>query len=173
MIPSSSAVSGGFTWSKIPHSRNYELKLNGDTMGTLEHPSCWSSKFLAKTRDGRWTFRRGGFLGTGARIEDADSEQSIATFRSSWSAGGTLIFADGQTFHLACKGLWHPVWTVATEDRQPVLHLRTREKTVELRASAAVPSVRLSLLIMFAWYRVLQADEDAASAAVAAVIAAS
>jgi hypothetical protein len=173
MIPFSSAVSGEFTWSKIPHTRNYELKLDGETMGTLQRLSCWSSKFLAETRDGRWTFRRGGFLGPGAAIEDAHSEQPVATFKSSWSAGGRLIFPDGQTFHLACKGLWRPVWTVTTEDGQPVLHLRTREKTVELQTSAVAPSIRLSLLVMFAWYCVLQAEEDAASAAAVAVIASS
>lgn len=172
MIPFSSAVSGRLTWSKTPHSRNYELKLNDEVMGTLERPSCWSSKFLAETQDGRWAFRRGGCLGTGAEISDEDSEQPMATFKLSWSGAGTLIFADGQTFHLAHKGWWRPVWTVTTEDGQPVLHLHTREKEVELRASA-VPSVRLSLLIMFAWYRVLQADEDATSAAAVAVITAS
>ena len=173
MIPFSSAVSSRLTWSKIPHTRNYELKLNDEIMGTLVRSSCWSSKVLAEARDGGWAFRRGGFLGTGAEIADADSEQPIATFKSNWSAGGMLIFADGQTFHLKCKGWWRPVWTVTTEDGQLVLHLHTRDKTVELGRNAAVPSLRLSLLIMFAWYRVLQAEEDAASAAAVAVIVAS
>jgi hypothetical protein len=46
-----------------------------------------------------------------------------------------------------------------------LLHLHAREKTVDLPTSVAVPQSRLSLLIMFTWYRVLQAEEDAASAA--------
>ena len=65
------------------------------------------------------------------------------------------------------------MWTIATEGGQPVLLLHTREKTVELPAGAAVPDGRLSLLIMFAWYRKLQAEEDAASAAVTAAVVAS
>jgi hypothetical protein len=44
-------------------------------------------------------------------------------------------------------------------------HLHTREKTVDLPTSVAVPQSRLSLLIMFTWYRVPEAEEDAASAA--------
>jgi len=60
------------------------------------------------------------------------------------------------------------VWSVIGEDGQAVLHLHTREKTVDLPTGVAVPQTRLSLLIMFAWYRILQAEEDAASAAMVA-----
>ena len=171
MIPFVSAVRSGFTWSKIPHSHNYELKLNDEIIGTLVRPSCWSPRFLAETRDGRWAFRRGGFLGTGVEIADADSERPTASFKSSCGGGGTLIFVDGQRFHLGYKGWWHSVWTVTTDDGQPVLQLHAREKTVELRATAGVSSIRLFLLIMFAWSRVLQADEDASAASVAAISA--
>jgi hypothetical protein len=55
---------------------------------------------------------------------------------------------------------------VATEGGQPVLLLHRRERTVEFPAGAAVPESRLSLLIMFTWYRVQQTEEDAASVAV-------
>ena len=170
MIPLSSAVSSELTWSRIPHSRNYELKLNDEVVGKLVHPSIWSSDFVAETEDGRWTLRRGGFLGTGSEIVDAASQQQIAAFKSAWGGSGALIFADGQSFYLKCRGWWHPVWSVTTESGQPVLELHTREKTVELPAGATVPESRLSLLVLFAWYRVLQAEEDAASAATVAAV---
>lgn len=167
MIPLSSAVSGGLTWSKMPRTRGYELKLNGDVAGTLRRPSFWSSNFLAETQGGRWTFRRGGFLGTGAEIVDTVSEQQIATLKSVWAGGGTLTFADGQTFHMECHGWWHPVWSVTTGNAETVVRLHVREKTVDLPSGRVVPGARLSLLILFACYRVLQAEEDAASAAAA------
>ncbi len=173
MIPFSSAVSvsDGLTWSKIPYSRNYELKQNDEVVGTLEHRGFWSPNFVAETEDGRWTFRRGGFLGTGAEIVDAASEQPIAALKSFWGGGGgTLTFADGQKFHLECKGWWRPLWSVTTDGGQPLLLLHAREKTVELPAGAAVAGSRVSLLVMFAWYRVLQAEEDAAAAGAVAVI---
>jgi hypothetical protein len=44
---------------------------------------------------------------------------------------------------------------------------------VDLAKPLAVSPERLSLLILSAWYRTLQADEDEASAALVAVIAAS
>ena len=169
MIPLSTAISGGLTWSKIPGSRDYELTQNGDVVGTLLHPGVWSSQFVAETPDGRWTFRRSGLCGTGAEIVDPVSEKPIATFKSAWGGRGILSFADGETFHVECKGWWNPVWSVAAESGQPLLFIHTREKTVELPTGAAVPEGRLSLLILFGWYRILQAEEDAASAATVAV----
>lgn len=171
MIPLSSAISGGLSWSKVPRSQNYELRRNSDVVGTLVHPSCLSSKFDAEMADGRWSFRRSGFCG--AEIIDSVSEQPIATFKSAWGGQGFLTFVGGERFHLVCKGWWRPVWSVVAENGQPLLHIHTREKTIEIPTTAAVPGNRLSLLILFAWYRVLQAEEDAASAATVAVIAAS
>ncbi|HEV2718253.1 MAG TPA: hypothetical protein VGU64_23510 [Terriglobales bacterium] len=167
MIPLSSVVSTGLTWSKVSH-QDYELKVNGKVVGTLHRPSFWSSTVLAETQSGCWTFRRHGWLGAGAQILDSNSQQEIATFKSSWSGAGTLAFADGQTFHLECKGWWRPVWSVIAQTGETLLRLHTREKEVEVTAQSAVTDSRLSLLIMFTWYRVLQAEEDAAATAIAA-----
>ena len=167
MIPLSSVVSTGLTWSKVSH-QNYELKRDDEVAGTLHRPSFWSSTVLAETQSGRWTFRRDGWLGAGAQILDSNSQQEIATFKSSWKGDGKLTFADAQTFHLECKGLWHPVWSVITENGETLLLLHTREKEVEVTARCAVTDSRLSLLIMFTWYRVLQAEEDAEATSVAA-----
>jgi hypothetical protein len=45
--------------------------------------------------------------------------------------------------------------------------LHSREKTVDLMGSE-LPDRLLSLLILFTWYRILQAQEDAAAAAMIA-----
>lgn len=166
---SSSAISSGLTWSKIPRSRDYELRLNGKAVGRLRRPGWFSSSFVAETPDGAWTFRRSGCLGSGAQILDSSSQQQIATFKSKWGRGGTLTFADGQTFQLSCKGWWRPIWSVVEENDQPVLHIHRRERIVEVPPRMAAPS-RLPLLIMFTWYRVLQAEEDTASAAMVVAV---
>jgi len=171
MIPLSSAISSGLAWTKLPRHRGYELRQNGEIVGSLSRPSFWSSKYLAESQSGQWTFRRGGCFGTGAQILDSTSQQPIATFKSKWGNGGALAFADGQTFHLQCKGWWRPVWSVISETGETVLHLRVREKTVEVPNAVSVPDGRLALLILFTRYRVLQTEEDAASAATVAVIA--
>jgi hypothetical protein len=173
MIPLSSAISRGLTWSKIQCGRGYELTLDGNVVGTLRRPGFWSQTFLAETQQGQWKFCRSGFLCNGAEIVDAVSGQPVANFNSSWSGNGNLIFADGQSFRFECKGWWHPVWSVLTDSGQPVLRLHVREKTVELPEAVTMADGRLYLLALFARYRMLQTEEDAASATTVAVIAAS
>jgi len=171
MIPLSSAVSSGFSFSGI--SRGYELKLDDQVVGTLERASFWSCNYVATTQEGSWRFRRGGFFNTGAEIVDSASQQTIATLKAGWGGKGELTFSDGQKFLLGARGWWRPVWSVTTESGEPVLELRTREKLVEVPNATAVAARRLSLLAMFTLYRMRQAEEDAASAAMVGVIAAS
>jgi hypothetical protein len=168
MIPIASVLSGGLTWSKLSCTR-HQLKLNHEIVGALYKPSFWSSAFEAETQNGRWTFLRTGFWRTGAAIVDAVSKQTIATSKSGWAGCGTLTFADGQIFQVERKGWWHPAWSVLTESGQPVMRIDTREKSVNLPASTAVISKdRLALLLMFAWYYILQAEQDAAAAVMVA-----
>jgi hypothetical protein len=178
MIPLSSALSpansGGitkseFTWSRTC-GRRFELKLNGEVVGTLQRPSFWSSSFLADAGDGHWIFRRTGCLTTGAEILDAATQQPVAQFKQAWGGRGTLALSDGQTFYLDRSGWWRPVWSVTTESGQVVFQLHMREKTVELPDGKAVTDSRLPMLILFALCRIQLAEEDAS---VAVIVAAS
>jgi hypothetical protein len=169
MIPISSAFSGGLVWSKIPHQRGYELRRNGETVGSWQRMSCWSSEVQAESHHGNWRFRRSGFFRTSAEIIDAVSNTQIATLKPKCDGGGTLVFSDGQAFRITCKGFWRPVWTVFADNGQPVLSIHSREKTVELPNEIQVSEDRLILLVIFAWHMMQQAAEDAASVAAVAV----
>jgi hypothetical protein len=168
MIQLSTTIPTGLTWSRIPGSRNYQLKWNDEVAGTLQRPGWFSTSFLAETEEGRWIFRRGGCFRSGADILDAVSQQPIAALKQSWGGASTLSFTDGQTFKVDSKGWWRPIWSVLTESGLPILRLQRREKTVEVIDSASLPQGRLSLLVMFLWYRVLQSEEDGAAAVVVA-----
>jgi hypothetical protein len=172
MIPISSAISGGLVWSKIPHTRGYELKSNGETVASLHRTSCWSSEFRAESQHGHWRFRRLGFWRMNTEIRDVNSGAPIATFRRNWSGGGMLLFTDGETFQLTYKGFWRPVWTVRAHNGEPALSLDARAKTVELSNDSRwlKNDERLTLLAIFAWHVMRQMAEDDASAA--AVVAA-
>ena len=173
MIPLSTAASSRFTWSDLPRHQGSQLKYGEEVVGTLCRPSAWSFRFEATTPDGKWAFRRCGFFRT--EIVDSTTQQQIATFTPGWGGRGRLAFADGQTFLVSCKGVWRPIWTVASENGEPVLSLHKHEKFVELTESSVHVSntrdPRLSLLIMFTLYRIRQAEEDAATAVVVSVIA--
>ena len=170
MIPFSSAVSTAPGWNKLPHNQGYELHWTNDVVGTLKHPTLLSSGFQATSSEGNWTFRRIGLLGAGAEIVESISQQPIARFKSTWSGRGTLIFADGQRFHLECRGIWHPVWSITTEAGHPLLSLHSRQKNIELAPDSGLPANRVFLLAMFTLYRFLTAEEDAASAALIAAV---
>jgi hypothetical protein len=166
MIPTATAVSGGFTFSA--NWRGFELKQNSRIVGTLKRPSVWSSDYVAATLSQNWIIRRGGLWGNKGEIRDAESQQQIAVFKWGWGGKGSILFGDGQAFLVVTRGCWHPVWTVITQAGPSVLALHTREKSVEIYPEVAVRSDRLSILILFTLYRVRQAEEAAAAASAAA-----
>jgi hypothetical protein len=60
------------------------------------------------------------------------------------------------------------VWSVLGQDAETVLRIHRSEKAVEFVNTSGISAERLSVLMMFAWYRILQAEEDAAATAVMA-----
>lgn len=96
MIPLSSAISAGLTFSKVARSRIYELRLNNDVVGTLLRPSFWSMSYRAETQAGIWTFRRAGWLGGKSEVLDRSSQQPSQSLKSelrrSYSFGATYSF---------------------------------------------------------------------------------
>jgi hypothetical protein len=176
MIPISSVSAGGtisstpntLTWIRGQRKRSYELILNGEVVGRMERLSFWSADCAVETADGRWTFRQAGFFGR-SEIVDESSRQTIATMKSTWgTGGGTLTFADGQKFEFMVEGWWRQVWSVTPENGPPVLRLDARERSLELAGGSEAVTNRLSLLAMFAYYRVIRTEED--QAAVLAVV---
>lgn len=166
MIPTSTAVPSGFTFSA--NWRGFELKRDGQIVATLKRPSMWSCNFVAATPSESWVIRRKGFWGNKGEIRDAGSQQLVASFKWGWGGKGTLTFAEGQTFAVATRGYWHPIWTITTDAGQPVLQLHTRKKSVEVQSEAKVAADRLPILMLFTLYRVRQAEEAAAAGAIAA-----
>lgn len=168
MIPVSSTTCSTFTWSNLPNNQACELRRDGGIVGTLMRPSVWSSNYEAISGNHRWAFHRSGFWGTCAEILESDSQPAIATFKSSLGGRGSLTFADGQKFDFVCHGVWRPIWSVTREDGELVLALHSREQFVDVNSDSGVPESRISLLALFGLYRVRQAEEDAASAAIVA-----
>jgi hypothetical protein len=166
MILPSTAVSSVLTFTS--NWRGFELKQGDQMVATLSRPRVWSSEFIAAIAGQDWIIHRSGFWGNKGEIRDAVSQQQIAVFKFGWGSKGDLVFADGQQFLVVTRGCWHPVWTVTTELGEPVFHLHTRGKSVELHNVAGVSESRLSLLVLFTLYRVRQAEEAAAVAAAAA-----
>ena len=170
MIPFASAVSRRFTWSRLPHNRGYELKLNGSVVGTIRRRSLWTSDYDGTTSEKSFRIRRNSWCGTRAEIVDSISQEPIAAFESGWRKPSVLTFTDGLRFQITRKGCWRPQWGVTRENGQPVLSLDVRQKTGNPPVGTEVEDSRLSLLILFILYRIRQAEDDAAVSAVVAAI---
>ena len=165
MHPLSTAVSPAFTWCDLPRNAGIELKRHNELASTVTRAGTYSSDYIATTPNGTWTFHRSGLMGTGVEILDSNSHQRLASYKSHWGARGTLTFADGESFHLECHGLWHPVWKVTTMNGELVLSLHTREQFVDVPDESNIAANRLSALVTFLVSRVRQAEEDTASSA--------
>jgi hypothetical protein len=174
MIPLSSAKSSGLVWSKIPHKYGYELKSNGEVVGSLLRTSRWpalcTANVLAESGHGSWKFRRTGALHTGMEISDASTNAPIAKLKPNLWGGGVLVFSDGESFKIISKGVWRPVWSVLTRHGQPLIRMQVRPKTVEFTNPGNVSEERMILLTLFTWHVMKQAAEDAG--AIAGVVAA-
>ena len=96
MIPSSTAVSSGFTFSA--NWRGFELKHDGQSVATLKRPRVWSADFVAESPSESWVIRRNGFWGNKGEILDGASQRRIATFKWGWGGKGVLTFADCRLF---------------------------------------------------------------------------
>jgi len=171
MIPLSSANSSGFTWSKLPRNRGFEVKLNGSVVGALQRTSFWSSNYEAVTSEGTFKIQRRGWCGTKAAI--LDSQRQVALFESGWRRPSMLTFADGQRFQIERNGCWRPQWSITSESGERIVSLDLRQRTGDALVAANMKSSRLALLVMFILYRIRQAEEDAAAASVVAAIVAS
>jgi len=173
MIPISSAISGGLVWSKTPFSCSYELKSNGETVGSLRRTSFWTSEFRAESYHGSWRFRRSGCLRAGTEIIDLTSSVAIAALKPNWSGGGTLAFSADETYRITSQGFWQPVWVVVGKGDRPVLSIHSGDKTVQLTDEWYPSEARPILLAIFAWYLMKQAAEDVSGFVAAAVAATS
>src|SRR5262249_42443057 len=104
-------------------------------------------------------------------ILDASGVQ-VAKSKQNWSGNnGTIAFKDGQSFQFSSKGFWRPTWTLSAGSGRPLFSIDVRSKTVHLLSDPDTQDDRVNLLMIFVWRIIQQGEEDAASAAIASVVA--
>jgi hypothetical protein len=138
-------------------------------VGTLHWPSAFSSRCVAETTDGSWTFERQGCFGSRTSTRAAGSEQDLLTFTPNWTGmSGTLEHIDGREFKLRTN-MWGNRFTLVQKLAQgeEVELLAVTVNLSILRGSADVaikPQLAqtedAALLAMFGCYLVLMAYAD-------------
>jgi hypothetical protein len=136
----------------------YELRSGVDVVATLRRQM--GSRFLGETAEGRWTFKRTGFLRpkVTARVENDSTDLATLSFSGS---GGRLDFPDGRSY------LWtasRAEWMLKNPDGELLVQMKSAGTAGKLSgevviAPAALALHELSLLLLLSWYvLVLQAQ---------------
>lgn len=145
----------------------YALRDGDETVATLRFRSSWGSFATAESADRSWTFKRIGFLQNRTSIRASDSDEEIASFKNSWSGGGTLEFSDGRRLQ-ADKNFWMTKFSFSTDTGEPVI-LFTKIGGVfswvaNVEVLPACGAFRdAPWLVMLAWYLSIQMRKDAAA----------
>jgi len=142
----------------------YELRARDEVVGTLFRVKAAGTLFAAVAADGRWTFKRGGFLPPHVTVRHMGEEANIATLVLNWPSSGKLSFDDGRTYQwrAAHRRQHYSKWideggaivVKLTSWASPSRH----DATVEVELAAA-DTRDLSLLTMLGWYCVVLAPE--------------
>ena len=148
----------------------YELRTeNGELAALLHFRSSFGSFATAETADGCWTFKRIGFFQTKVTIRACGSDHDIGIFKNNtWSGGGTLQLADGESFQGATN-FWHTKFGFETEpgekliefERGGLLHLSA---TVKIQPNA-LSRAELPLMVTLGGYLIVMMSMDDAAAA--------
>jgi hypothetical protein len=172
MADTSFAAGSELCWVKSQPEGRYELVLNGQTLGWLQHGDYWNSESRAHLAGHTWLFRRpGSALGRTHILQDSESQIAIATYRSNWGGGGTLVFKDGRKFLLNCTGVWRHVWSLANENGDTIVRLEAHSRKVGLAPQQMLrlfseDEPKILLLVAFVWHELLQSQDEAEMVAV-------
>lgn len=151
--------------------RRYELRAGPEVCATLNFASAFGSLAEAEAAEGRWTFKRGGFLRPRVTVRDAATEKELGVFAATWRGEGVLDVHAGPSFQWASQGFWHARWTWADETGRELLHLSPKSvlrstAAVELEP-AALRARTTGLLAALGWYLIILSAEDSSGAMMA------
>jgi hypothetical protein len=130
---------------------------------------------LGETSDGRWTFKRVGFLSARVTVRVAGSESNIAVFESGFGGGGTLHLAGSRQLHWKKTGFWNPQYVFKSDGDEAYLSLTPHFGLLKAQAAVTIgeSAFRLDetpLLVILGWYLMLLEAEDATAAVVIAAM---
>jgi hypothetical protein len=164
-MPASSPTAAQLFWMKTDAKGKYELVLDGQPLGWLQHGEYWNAESHAQFAGHTWLFRRPGSALGQTEILQGDNPSPLASYKSHLS-GGTLTFADGSRLMVSCTGVWHHVWSLLDANSDAVLHIEPKPRKVAVISGQALAApgeerTRLLLLTFFLWHEILQAQDEA------------
>lgn len=155
------------TWIRqSSDGRVYELRSGEDQVAVLRWEKPAGSLAQAETTEGKWTFKRIGFLQPRLSVRSAGSEQDLAWFEPGVGGGGAVHLASGHIFRWS-SNFWRAewAWLNAAGKHGVKLHREfsagEREGKVEIERGV-LPERELPILVILGWYVIILQTEDSA-----------
>lgn len=138
----------------------YELCTADDLVATLRWVKTGGSLANAESANGKWTFKRAGFLKPRVLVRRAGSVSDIATFEASPNGNGFLDFSHGERFRWADTNLWRTEWKWSSLDGTHLVGFKLQSDPAAVRASVDVQpgmaaDLELPLLTLLGWYLIV------------------
>ncbi len=155
------------TWTQPNAFKSeYELRFGDELVGTVRLPKFLSSKAVAESGDGSWTFERVGFWRAKTIIRASGSDSDLAVYsHNAWKGGGTLELAAGRKL-IVKTNVWRSTLDVQTAIGEPLIHIKNRGV---FRLSASVQMYRKALqipelpwIVLLGLYLIVMTRRDAA-----------
>jgi hypothetical protein len=158
------AADQGLQWKRTKWwKREFALR-SGDEVVAILYKERGTGRTIGEASDGRWAFKRRGFLSTDIVITELAFQSEIAVVKRGRKAG--IAFSDGRVLAWKKSSFWRDEWEWVDGDGSPLIHFDRGKNVVLEPLALTLPD--LSLLVLAGWHlKILQQEEAAASAAVA------
>ncbi len=151
-------------WVQVGGTGGYELRCRDEVVAALFPIKASGTLYAAVAADGRWTFKRSGFLSPRVTVRRPGEETDVATLMLNWPRSGKLTFDDGRVYQwrAAHRRQHYSKWM--DESGAIVAKLTSwaspGRHDAQVEIAPATSGVRdLSLLIMLGWYCVILGPE--------------
>jgi hypothetical protein len=167
MKPVEQDVARALTWVQPSALRNeYQLIADDKALASLRWEKAFGSLATAEAADGRWTFKRAGYLRPRVTVRAEGSEADVATLEPGWTGSGVLQLSDGLRYRWANTSFWSGEWAFVSEAGTVLVRFlpgysRKKRGTVHVEPEARTLR-HLSLLLLLGWYLVVLMAQDTA-----------
>jgi hypothetical protein len=152
-------------------SKEDELVSEDDVVGVLHWASSWSSLAIAESADGKWSFKRIGFIHPKISIREFGKDVDLYFADIGWGGEATLILPDQGAFRWTPHN-WHRKWILQDKEGKEIMSIEL-DGIVKVNGKvtidhSSIPTPTLSLLVLLGWHLIMNvlSDEAASTAAV-------
>lgn len=162
--------------------RFYELRSGAARLASLAFRSSFGTLAVAETAEGRWTFKRVGFLNPRVTVRVAGEQDDVAIYHPKLWGDGVLIFDEGISLTWQPVNFWRTEWVFTNSAGRLLMRFylgRENEKLRDLfktQATVEILSADASrhlfpVLAPLGLYLLIIHREDAAATAAATTAA--